>query len=194
MLPAAQAAEHTQHGFHAHPCVEQEALLPDVDVLKLAPCGIHLFHVLRLIGFLEAVAVYVVVQGCGAGETGANLPCLVIFSEAEERELILRHRARSDNAHIPQQDIQQLGQLVQLQPADDSSPREDSVRFGTQGGLGALPRLAQDAHGAELVHDKRLVVPADSFRPIKHRPRIGQLDADDGHDPERQGKHDRKAG
>src|SRR5436309_5604633 len=78
-----------------------------------------------------------------------------------------------DEAHVPAEDVHELGNLVELrrlEPAAD--PRELPLRTADEllAEVGAEPRLGAALQRPELVHREDVRAPADAFAAIEDRP------------------------
>ena len=101
---------------------------------------------------------------------------------------MVRHlRPRPHQRHIPFEHVEELGQFVQAELADQAAePRFAGVALGGP----ARFLFGVDPHGAELVHHKGALVQADALLLEDHRPRTGQLDPDGRSQHDGAGEHD----
>src|SRR5690348_16074649 len=86
-----------------------------------------------------------------------TLPLLFIIALHDEGHF----RARADERHGAEQDIQQLRQFIKAGAAQETSDPRDSRIAGCCGGERISGRV--DVHGAELVNVERLAVAANAL-------------------------------
>ena len=128
-----------------------------------------------------------------AGDAGTDL---VLHHVQGDLLLELPHivghlRPGTHQAHVPLEDVEELGQLVDGQlPQDGAKPGLAVVHVPAPAGV--LVRV--DPHGAELVHFEELFVPAHPLLPEDHRPGGGQPHPDGRGQHDGGGAHDEHQG
>src|SRR5262245_3955215 len=83
-------------------------------------------------------------------------------------------RSGTDDAHLAAQDVHELGQLVEAEPAQDRAERH-ATRIVRGCPHRPAPRLRIDAHGAQLEHAEPLAVEPHPLLPVEHRPARREL-------------------
>ena len=102
-------------------------------------------------------------------------------------------RARTNGAHVANEHVEKLRQLVQARLAQEGAePGLTRVVDGGPGGGGGV--IAVHAHGAELEHVERAVVEPHPLLPEQKRPRRGELDPYGYRQHDRTGDNERRGG
>src|SRR6266478_5317774 len=168
------SSEH--HGLHR---VENDAQIEErrhaFDVEEVEP------HLLDL--FVQAVGVAIADLGpAGGARTDRAADRVVRDVLAEQGEIADRMRPRHDQVHVAAQDVDELRQLVEPEPAQPVADAGDSILI--------LPdplrvRPGGDAHGAELDQPERSAQAADPV--LDEQRRTVRVELDDHGD----GRHER---
>ena len=155
----------------------------DLDLRGPQHVAVERLGVLRTREQLLLVAVG---HRCGAGDAGAHAehhPVLAGEQVGEAGDV----GPRTDQAHLAAQDVDQLRQLVDLEPAHPR-PGAGDPRVAGRGDGGAAPR----AHRADLHHFEQLAVLADAG--LTEEPVVAGRDRGDhpgnGHDRREHHQHD----
>src|SRR5438309_5630888 len=92
----------------------------------------------------------------------------------ELRDELRPFGSRAYKAHLSDQDIPELRQLVEAEPAEElADPRSPRVSGGRPDRAGS--RLSVGGHGPELVHDHRLLIEASPLLMDQHRAARAEL-------------------
>jgi hypothetical protein len=106
-------------------------------------------------------------------------------------------RPRSDHAHVPAQDVDELRDLVELrrlEPASDRRELGPSALYELLAEILAEPSLRSPAQGAELVHREHVRAPADALAAVEDR-RPARTEHDEGdHEREREREEQEERG
>src|SRR5262245_59503002 len=125
-----------------------------------------------------------------AGEARLQAEALALDALVEEVNVSQRHRARPDQAHLPGQHMEDLGQLVETAPAQETShPRDPRVVGNLEDGpLGLvqvldlrLKSIGPRHHRPELQHPEAAFVEPDPL--LSEEDRTGRVQFD-GHGDE----------
>lgn len=115
-----------------------------------------------------------------AGEAGLHVVGAVFIALGHEVILVPEGGARADDAHVADEDVPNLGQLIQTGFAKELANAGDillgvlqQVRGGVAGGA--------HLHAAELVQREEALALAHSLLGEEGGTRVGQLDGDDEH-------------
>ena len=103
-------------------------------------------------------------------------------------------RSRPDQAHVAQEDVVDLRQLIEAEPTQPFPyPRHTGIVRNLDHSVGDIEvsellqaLLSTMNHGSELVHRKQRAVASDSFRPKQRRARRVQPDCGRDHQHRRQ--------
>lgn len=122
--------ENCQYRPPYQPHIPAERSVLHVIDIQLQADGQHLLVVLRLI--LELVAIDVVPQARLARQSARHTRADGILAPTGYLHLVHSCWTGSHNAHRAVQDVQQLRQLVNLQPTHHLAPPEDTVLIRTE--------------------------------------------------------------
>src|SRR5207245_3766549 len=92
-------------------------------------------------------------------------------------DLVAQRRPRADQRHLAAQDVPELRQLVEGEPAQHAPDSRDARLAAVRGVAGAFP-LRPDAHRAQLQELEVDAVLADAHLAIEDRPTVRELDRD----------------
>src|SRR5438034_9073410 len=90
------------------------------------------------------------------------LPCVVLV------DLVAQRRARTDDRHVAADDVPELRQLVERQPAQDASRARDA-RIAPVDRVAGTDALRADDHRAQLEEPEVLAVLADAHLAVENR-------------------------
>ena len=126
-----------------------------------------LLHLLQRVGFTT-----ITINLCPAGNPRLDLVSLHVGLDQILVVLVVRQGVGPgpDNGHAPLQDIEELRQLVEAGPTDESANGSDPGIILGSLGHAALMLLVHD-HGTELVHLETLAIDAGAVLLEHHRPR-----------------------
>lgn len=104
-------------------------------------------------------------QGGRAGDAGAHGQDAALFGGVEG-DVAWILRPRTDQAHVADQDVDQLRQFVQFGPAQETPHAGDA--WIASGGDARPLAVRADNHAAEFVEAEGPAILADAHGPIEH--------------------------
>ena len=183
-LELACAALYDAVAFDDAPDGPKEA--PDVHAEADAPAVVSVQ--LRLIGDLQLVSAVDLRQ---AGQARHHIVGRVCFPFRYQVRLVPKRRPGTDHAHLPAEDVPDLGELVKRAFPEESSGSGDIlIRVRQQMGRHIMRR--GHLHASELVQIKERLSFSHALLRKKRGTRIVRLDPDDQPQKQRAEKHQAK--
>jgi hypothetical protein len=125
----------------------------------------------------DRFAVGVVVERPGAGQAGTHAQELVVFRSVVGRYDARVLRPRPHDRHVATQNVDQLRQLIQLDPSQEA-PEAKHARVSGRGDDAPAIAVRLDMHRAQLVHREHLAVASGQACTEENRPFAAESDAD----------------